>query len=97
MPEKPVSEKELERRLMEGEVKEEDLPKPPEGDPETKADPKVVMEDENPKGFGKIMDDLTEKDPKAAGAREEDPQTLRNIERLLTSLPDRIAQSLGAD
>ena len=45
MPEKPVSEAELERRLREGEVDLDKLPQPPA----------LIMEDEKPDEFKKLF------------------------------------------
>ena len=73
---KPVSDAELERRLRAGEVPPEDLPQIPKD--------AVVMEEDDPERFKKLMGEGSGDSP------------LEIVGRAISSLPDRLAERLGA-
>ena len=73
---KPVSDEELERRLRAGEVPSEDLPQIPKD--------AVVMEEDDPERFKKLMGEGSGDSP------------LEIVGRAISSLPDRLAERLGA-
>ena len=80
--EKPVSDAELERRLREMSDEELDkLPKPPSLEAMKDA---VVMEEDDPERFKKLMGEGSGDSP------------MEIVGRAISSLPDRLADRLGA-